>query len=335
MERNGKGRGRVTRDEVARLAGVSTAVVSYVVNNGPRPVSEAARRRVENAIEILGYRPSASARALALGTADTFGLIVPEITNTFHAQVVEAVEGEALGKGKSVILANSHTDPALERRLLEEMADRGVGGVMLITTSTSDDELVVQNLGVPLVLIDRQRPLPGFATIGPDYRAGGRLATQHLLDHGYTDILPIHGVAAESHPNDRLSGYNDAMLAAGLVPRAPLVVSWTREGGYEAGRRIVREGTMPRAVFSLGDMISIGLLAAFYEARIRVPEDVAVVSFDSTMDATYSCPPLTAVRQPVEQTASRAIARLAASGPVEPGHELLPVSLDVRSSCGC
>lgn len=320
----------VTRADVARLSGVSTAVVSYVLNDGPKPVAAHTRDRVLAAVRALNYRPNAAARALSKGTANSIGMLVADSRNPFFAQLIYAVDRRARERGHSLVVISMENS---SRSLLEdvyELAAQRVKGIVSGHGVNESEANRIRTLGVPTVLVNQMVPQQGFVSVRVDYRAGARTAVEHLIGHGYEHI---GFVGADEGARLRESGWADALHAAGLAPARPYLTDFSLAGGYAAGRRVAEDAMRPRAVFVASDQMAMGVLAALYEAGIRVPEDIAVASFDGTAESAYLWPPLTTVQQPLD-----AIARAAIDALVDGGHESdqrLDANLVVRRSCGC
>ncbi|WP_394771395.1 LacI family DNA-binding transcriptional regulator [Lacisediminihabitans sp.] len=325
----------VTRGDVALHAGVSTAVVSYVVNAGPRNVAPATRERVLDAIRDLGYRPNAAARALKLGVSGIIGLVVSDNTNPFFADYARAVESEAAVIDLSVILTNSALSATLEHQLVQKLVSRQVDGLLLASTDDDPDLESAKEAHIPVVLLDRAGPEEGFSSVGVNFREASRLAVEHLIAHGHRNIGIISGLTGGTTTRDRELGWADALAAAGL-PEGPMVrADFGRIGGYEAGRRLLALPDRPTAVYSLSDMQAVGLLRSVHEAGVRVPEDLAVISFDGSAESEYSWPPLTAMRQPVADMARAAIEALSHGVTGVTNHQTFRAELVVRRSCGC
>ncbi|WP_072343053.1 LacI family DNA-binding transcriptional regulator [Actinomyces urinae] len=325
---------RVTRDEVAARAGVSSAVVSYVVNNGPRPVAESTRLRVLEAIEELGYHPSGTARALRLGARQTCGVVIPNVKHLFNSAVVHRLDQELSRHNLSMLLSNTHDSPETEKLIIREMLSWGVDG-LIIMMSTLNDEWHHKKLPVPTILLDRRSGLEHFTTLGPDFAAGGRIATQHLIDHGHEEILAVLGGLFPGD-NTRLAGYQRALSDAGLQSLTPITTSWSLEGGYEAGKQFLKLDSRPSAVFCFSDALAIGFQKAITEAGVRVPQDVAIMGFDGTDTVKYVQPRITTVRQPIDEMLTTAV-EILVKEPYEPvkEHMIFPVSLAPGESCGC
>ena len=218
------GRKAVTRADVARLAGVSPAVVSYVLTGSDRPVSDAARARVRAAVDALGYRPNAAARALSRGRSSLIGFIVPDQRNSFFAGMVSMLDRAAQAEGLTVLILSAH-----ERRTGgEEIAGltaQPLEGIVSADPLTSHELRVIERGGTPLVYINQFRAQPGHPTLSTDYVAGARLAVEHLLSLGHRRIAFI----GSSSPLDpREAGWRQALLDAG-VPGGPVFHSeWER-----------------------------------------------------------------------------------------------------------
>lgn len=327
----------VTRADVARYAGVSPAVVSYVVNDGPKPVAPATAARVRQAIDILGYRPNVNARALRLGSTRMLGLIVPDSSNPFFAEYALAIEQVAASRGLALLMANSNSDEAVESRLALDLAGRRVDGLIVSAAAGPPQERSgeVRRLGVPTVFIDSTLGVPGLNTIGADSADGARQAVDHLVGiHGHDTVGLLIGSGVRRSVDERETGWLAALRTADR-PDGPLVrAPFTREGGYHGGLRLLGGHRPPTAVFVSNDLQAIGLLRAAHELGIRVPQDTAVVAFDGTQEAEYCWPPLTSAGQRVRAMAEAAV-RTVLDGPAGAEHQLFPVDLVARRSCGC
>lgn len=329
-------RGPVTRKDVARFAGVSTAVVSYVVNGGPKKVAPATEAKVQDAIRVLGYRPNAAARALKLGSSETLGLIVPDIANPFFSLFSHAVEDAAAALGYALVLSNSDGNLAKERRNVRNLAARQVDGVLLASVLFEPDLEVLETADIPAVLLNQERDAPGFNSVGVDLAAGARIAVEHLIGHGHTNIGLAMGTNVSGSTDGRELGWRQALQEAAL-PEGPIAYSaFTRPGGYAAGQRLLASVNRPTAIFATSDMQGIGLLRAIHEAGLSVPGDIAIASFDGSADSEYSWPPLTTVEQPVVAMAEAAVGALLEAGRGgKPRHRIFPTTLRIRQSCGC
>ncbi|BCZ59684.1 LacI family transcriptional regulator [Serratia marcescens] len=326
---------RVTRADVARVAGTSVAVVSYVINNGPRPVAEATRLRVLAAIEQTGYRPNDIARALASGSTQTYGLVVPDISNPFFATLARALQQEAFSRGRVLLLGDAGDDRQREYELINNLLRRQVDGLLYTSVDRHPWFELIRASGTPCVMIDTIDSQASVCAIRVDERDAACQATRHLLQHGYRDIGIFIGPLTMLNAQDRLNGWRDALLEAGIAPRDEWIFEapYTRQGGYQATQRMV-QGPRPRAVFTSNEQQALGCLSALAEHGLRAPDDLALICFNGTQQSEFSVPPLSAVEQPIDAMAKRAIAMLAAGAAPAELHEFA-FQLRIRRSCGC
>lgn len=318
----------VTRNDVAQLAGVSTAVVSYVVNNGPRPVAEATREKVLDAIRKLDYQPNAAARSLITGKADALALIVPDVGNPYFGALALEVEFAARERGKTLILAQAPDNHH------EVMAELNGGVVDGIISAVWPDEYVLRELArrpIPMVQMSIMSPQLPFQCLQPDYHGGSYAAVRHLIGHGHQQIALVTGASAAEA---RGLGWAEALSEAGLPPGPVVEVGWSRQGGYDAAARLLEAHPGVTAAFVTSDNQAIGFLSGLHQAGKRVPEDLAVASFDGSPDGAFTIPPLTSVRVPIRQLARDAVAQVL-EPEVEKRGVVYPCDLIVRTSCGC
>jgi DNA-binding LacI/PurR family transcriptional regulator len=334
--RSGAQRAPVMAD-VARLAGVSHQTVSRVIN-GQDNLRPATRRRVEEAIRQLGYRPNSAARALVTKRSATIGVIGSKSgfwgPSSVHRTVQAA--GREAGFFVSSVNVPDLTRDAV-RDAVDHLRDQGVEGIVLI--AANDEALEVARAqepsGLPVVVVEGSLYKARW-TVGVDQSAGAELATRHLLDLGHTEIVHLAGPLQWTEARARLQGWQNAMHGAGLRPSPHLEGDWTAASGYRAGAEIAHR-TDVTAVFAANDQMALGLLRALWEAGRSVPGDVSVVGFDDIPEAEFLVPPLTTVRQDFIEVGHRAIEILqAALAEPDPGAEqperLIQPELIVRVS---
>jgi len=322
---------KVTRKDVARYAGVSDAVVSYTLNGGSS-VAPATAARVREAVRLLGYTPNASARALKMGSARLIGVIVPDSSNPFFAELCQAVEAAAGPAGYEVLIVNSDDTKTRTLQHLQSLASRQVDGVLIATAVDETDVAALRAAGIRWALLNHDTSLEDALTVGMDLEAGARVATQHLVDHGYRRISFI----GQAQPTDpRFRGWRSVVAQSGLEPGPTFFSPFTRAGGYVAGRELVALKERPDAVFISSDMLAVGALRAMHEAGLDVPGDLAIVSFDGSPESEYSWPSLTTIRQPVLSMGAAAVAQLTGTSPSPHDHRRFEGELVIRRSCGC
>jgi len=330
-----------TRHEVAVLAGTSDSVVSYVLNGGPRGVAPATKDRVLRAIAELNYRPNALARSLKFRQSMTLGLVLPDSSNPFFAQLAQKLENEAFEYGYTLLFGNAMDDDDREAVYVRALIDRQADGLLLIPSHGARAwEADLVRSGIPSVVLDRDISLEGTSTFITDNVAGGAAATRHLLGHGHSNVVCLAGPRDEQPTTDRVLGWRQALEGAGVGPGEQRVVyaSFGRAASYAAARGLFGEPERPSAIFVTSDEQATGVIRAAYEAGMRVPEDIAICSFDGIEGSAYMVPSLTTMAQPIESIARAALGHLLEriAEPLTPStHETFSATLIPRRSCGC
>jgi len=287
--------------DVALHAGVSITTVSHVVN-GTRFVSDIARLRVEEAVRQLGYVPSAVARSLKNNNTLTFGMVIPNNSNPYFAEIIRGVENRCFAAGYNVILCNSNDDPERQATYLRLLVEKRVDGLVFVATGS--DAVVRATLGdikTPLVLLDRD--VTGMVSsdlVEVNHTVGGEIATRHLLELGHPRVACISGPPGLSPSSQRRAGWKQALEAAGVERRENDLArgDFTARGGHLAMQALLKRKPRPTAVFVCNDLMAFGALSAAREARISVPEQLSIVGFDDIELAAFSSPPLTTIVQP-------------------------------------
>lgn len=321
--------------DVAELAGVSHQTVSRVLNDHPN-VRPETRQRVLEAIAQLGYRRNPAARALVTRRSGTIGVMSSGSALFGPSSTLIAVEAAARDAGLFVSLATiARWEAAPVAAALEHFLDQGVDGVVVI--AAHDEALAAVrsfDAPVPLVMVGPVGVPDPLLTVSVDQYVGARLAVRHLLDLGHREVVHLAGPTDWIDARRRIDGWRDELAAAGIEAGDPIPGDWSASRGYEVGRDLVARG-VPTAVFAANDQLALGLLRAFAEAGVRVPDDVSVVGFDDVEGASNFYPPLTTVRQEFRALGGRCLQALvsALSGET-PESELVEPSLVVRASSG-
>ncbi|MFD1150003.1 LacI family DNA-binding transcriptional regulator [Saccharothrix hoggarensis] len=296
----------VTLEEVARIAGVSRATVSRVVN-GVATVDGELRRVVEKAISSTGYTPNRAARSLVTRRAGAIGLVLPDEGRTVHdpyfGRVVAGVLPVIRPLGVQLVLTTGD-----HREVVDDLRQNRLDGVILIHTHGADPlpRLLIE-ADLPVVLAARPvRPMP-ITYVDVDQAAGGALAADHLVSRGCRRPATITGPLETPAGQDRLRGFREAVAGHGLPEPVVVEGDFSREGGAAAARRLADADV--DGVFIASDLMAAGALPVLRDHGRRVPEDVKVVGFDDSSPAVECDPPLTTVRQPVEDMAAE-MARL-------------------------
>lgn len=298
--------------DVAKVAGVSHQTVSRVINGMPN-IKDSTRRRVEDAIKQLGYRPNTAARALVTRKSSTIGIISTESglygPSSIHRTVEDAARTAGYFAGSvslTTVTAQSMTDA------IDHLLRQSVEGIVVIAAEYSAlDVIRKQDPGVPLVVVEGDLTKAKFA-VGVDQHKGAYEATRHLIELGHTSIAHIRGPLEWTEAEARRQGWEDALRDAGLEPGGLYLGDWTPRSGYFAGRQLVADGGTT-ATFVANDHMAIGLMRALHEAGIAVPDDMSIVGFDDSPETEFLNPPLTTVRQNFHEVGRRAIAVLHAA----------------------
>ena len=231
----------VTQEDVARRAGVSTAVVSYVLNDGTRPVAPETRERVLKAIRETEYEANYHAAALAGGQTRTAGLVVPDITNAFFGELARALQDQLRPTGHTLLLGDSIENPDEEIKVIRTLERRGVDALFIIGASDSLDRELATSRTTKMVFLDRSPKPSDIASVTIDNREAARRATHHLQQHGRQRVAAIAGPVNLKTARDRLEGYNDALVAAGNSrTRNSTAAPFTRAGGYVAATKLLQ-----------------------------------------------------------------------------------------------
>ncbi len=328
----------VTLRDVAARAGVSAITVSRALNNTGY-VSPETRARIRLIAAELNYVPNAVASSLRSSRTKLLAFLT-DITNPFWAVVERGIEDVAMAAGYAVILCNTDEDQAKEARYIELLQRMRVDG--LILAPTRESTTVLQNLArreLPFVLIDRVVAGVVADSVRGDSRGGAYEMTTHLLATGYRRIAMISGPPTVSTAEERVAGYQRALVEAGqgVDPDLILYGQYSESWGYQAGQLLMARRLPPDALFAANNFIALGLLEALHTQGLRVPDDVAVVAFDDITQLT-SARFLTTVIQPAEEMGRVAVRLLLdrLAQPSKPVEEIvLPVEFLVRRSCGC
>ncbi|HZG05534.1 MAG TPA: LacI family DNA-binding transcriptional regulator [Streptomyces sp.] len=332
---------RPTIKTVAARAGVGRTTVSRVLNGSPL-VSDEARAAVQAAIAELGYVPNSVARSLVTSRTDSIALVIPESesrlgSEPYFSAVIRGVSNALAGTQVQLLLTLVRDRRELDQ-LTRFLTARRVDGVLLVSVHR-DDPLpgLLERLGLPTVLAGRRSPAESLSHVHSDNVGGASQAVRHLLERGRTGIATITGPLDMDVGSSRLRGWREALRDGGREADEALVApaDFTEEGGRSAMRALLERRPGLDAVFAASDVMAAGALAELRRQGRRVPDDVAVVGFDDSIIARHTDPPLTSVRQPVEEI-GRTITELLLREIDEPGsarrHMVLPTSLVVRDS---
>ena len=326
--------------DVAKRAGVAPITVSRVINNSGY-VSDETRRRVEEAIDELGYVPNMLGPSLRFNRTNTLALLVSDITNPFWTTVVRGVEDAANENGYYIILGNTDESEEKVTEYLDMMLRRRIDGFLLVPgKSNSASVQMIREQNIPVVVLDRQVSDPKVDVVRSDSRGGAYQLTQHLLALGHQHISALTGSHHISTSTDRVTGYTQAMTEANLSPDA-IRVFWgdfTQTSGFEMTKQALAVDPPPTALLAANNFIAIGALKYLREAGVRVPEDISLVAFDDLPLSLTIDPFLTVAVQPAYEMGYQAtellLNRLSDGTSRDSKEIILPVEIVVRKSTG-
>ncbi len=326
-----------TLADVARAARVATSTASRALQESSR-ISESTRLRVRAAAQDLGYRPNRIAQSLRTRSANIVGLVVPDIGAPFYSRVVKGAQSVFEQSGYAALMMNTERRPDREKAAIHTLLEHRVRGVLVATSGgyTEDPE-------VPTVYFDNIVPNRGVGNVTRANGPGMALLVEHLREHGHGRIAYIGGPPVLTSGIERLAGYRAAVRDLGLVDRDDYTqfseMDWSPHSGAEAMLRLLALEEPPTAVVTSGESLALGALSACRTSGLRVPADLALVSFDDPPFGDLLDPPLTALSRNEEEmgrlAASLLLHALQSTEPPAAAEVRLPLELVVRRSCGC
>lgn len=294
--------GRITAQDVARLAGVSQSAVSRVFTPGAS-VSKSTVEKVRSAAEKLGYRPDALARAMITGRTRIIGLVVAYLENQFYPLAIERISRALQKRGYHILIFMAENVSENVSEVVRELIDYRVDGIITASVSLSNDlSGRLATLGIPVVNFNRGQEDPRLTDITSDNVAGSRRATEYLIAGGHLRIAHVMGWQGSSTGRDRAEGFRQAMAAAGLDPVAMIDGMYDREATIRATREIFARPDRPDALFVGNDHMAFAVMDELrFGLGLSVPQDVAVIGYDDVPMAAWPSYDLTTIRQPVNR----------------------------------
>jgi len=330
-----------TIHDVAKKAGVAPITVSRVINNSGY-VSEKLRAKVNNAINELGYVPNVLARSLKSKRTNTIALVFTDITNPFFNILARGVEDTASEAGYNVIFCNTDESQDQEDNYIQLLLQKQVDGILLVPADVNSESInIIRKQNTPIVVIDRNVAHDNVDIVRGDSEGGAYNLTKHLIDLGHKRITLIGGPEKVSTSVDRVKGYQQAMLDHGLDAFIDYYYGqYSVQSGTDLTNQVFSQEIKPTAIFGGNNLIAVGAMTALQELNIKVPDDVAVVSFDDIPKNLIPNPFLTAIVQPPYEIGQKAtellLSRIQDEGESEPAYQeiVFPVKLIVRASSG-
>ena len=325
---------QVTIKDVARVAGVAVGTVSNHLN-ATAPVASSTARKIDRAIGRLGYRVHMGARSLRSHRTQSAGLVLPNISNPFYAEIARAIEFALWQHGFQTLLCDSGGDADRERKHVETLARRRVDGILMIRSGERSAAVrMLEDLDIPVVFVDRGAK--GKPSVTSDNRLGGELVARHLIELGHRRIALLQGENTVGNVRQRTRGFQAELARhdVSIDPRCVVSGPQAVELGYEV-ERLVKLTPRPTAIFATNDIVAIGAWRRLLELGFRVPQDLSLVGFDDIELSKLLFPPLTTVRQEKEamgQQAAAVFLRLVEGKALEERELVIAPQLMVRGS---
>ena len=298
-----------TINDVAKQAGVSITTVSYVIT-GKRFVSDDLKEKVHQAMKEVGYRPNNLARSLRLGKSDTIGLIIPDSSNLFFAEISRYIEDIGFDNQYTVFICNSDDNSKKQETYIDVLIAKQVDGIVFISVTNAQANLdKLKETNVPFVIVDRDEHAGDTDLVLADNLTGGQVAVNHLFALGHTKIACIAGPSSSNPSADRVQGYKKALEENGAPFRPDYMASgdFRFKSGEKAMDQLLALSDPPTAVFVCNDMMAIGAIRSINQHGLSVPDDISLIGFDDSPIAEAVSPALTTISQPIENMAEKAM----------------------------
>lgn len=289
---------------ISERTGFSISTVSRVLNGKAQTyrISPQTVEIIKREAEQCNYTPDLTAKGLRTKKTDTLGLLVPGIDNPFFANIANVIIHEARMHNYTVILTDSMENEDNERACLASLTSRNIDGIVVVPCGNGADYLETVARRTPLILVDRYFADTSLPYVSTDNYLGGLNATQMLLDSGHRDILCIQGPPTAITTLERVRGYRDALVRAGLASNAWVSgEDFSIQNGYIETKLALGASRRPTAIFALSNTILLGAMKAIGEAGLKIPDDISILSFDNNLYLDFLAPAITRVSQPIEE----------------------------------
>ncbi|MBN2601943.1 MAG: LacI family DNA-binding transcriptional regulator [Candidatus Marinimicrobia bacterium] len=330
--------------DVAKLAGVSTATVSRVINETGK-VKITTRRKVLNAIKELKFSPNISAQVLQSKQSKIIGMVFPDASSIYFSEIIRGIINYVNKYGFQIIISSAHDEEEELKTAARFLNGRTVDGLVMMAPSLTNEELfnIPINHNTPVVFISVPPEKAGMTTIVLDNCNSAKAMTKHLIKLGHQQIAFIHGSAHNYDSKKRYSGYIQALKEEN-IPKSYIFESegnFTEDSGYKACQVLLQKNPHPTAIFAANDAMAIGAIEAVKDSGLRVPEDIAIVGFDDISTSQYITPALTTVKVPLYemgQLVGKTLLQKINSDSKEhltvAEQIVIPLEIIIRESCG-
>ncbi|OQY32547.1 MAG: hypothetical protein B6241_10725 [Spirochaetaceae bacterium 4572_59] len=295
--------------DVARLAGVSVSTVSRVISGAMR-VEEPTKKKVEEAIRKVNYKPNLLAQGLRIKNGKMIGLIVPEINHPSFVNIINYTEKYAAEKSLNLVLCNTYNDPEKSANAFDQLLRRNINGIILSRVSDeSQVKNLISNTNTPVIIIDRALDHEDVPNIILNNYKAGQLAAEHLIKSGRKRIACITGSQKIRLVRERLNGFRDILQKHGIALEHKNIFEgdFSFKTGEQAARFFLELNSEIDSVWAQSDLIAAGLITAFQRAGKNIPEDISVIGMDNITQSTMMYPTITTIIQPYEDMCRKAI----------------------------
>jgi LacI family transcriptional regulator len=329
---------KININDIALMTNLSITTVSRVLSGKAEEyrIGKKSQQKVLDAARKLQYIPNHFAANLRSGRSGTLALIIPSLNNPFFAGIASEINTELRKFNYITIISDSDENLETERMELAQLASRNIEGLIIAPCSDKWEHVMeIQNLGIPVVCIDRYYEDADIPYISTDNYEGALKATRYLIENGHSRITCIQGVQSSTPNRLRIKGFIDAMKEAGLGSSDISGNEFTFQNGYLETKLILRQKTRPTAIFTLSNTIALGCMKALKEENIQIPNDISLITFDDHPYLDYLSTPLSCIAQPVSDISKIAVKYLISkvqNQDVEISHILLKPELKLRDS---
>lgn len=298
--------------DVAKLAGVSISTVSRVIN-GTIPVDDATKKRVQDAINKVNFKPNLLARGLRSKSGHMIGLAVPEILHETFVYFIKYTEELAAEMGFNIVVGNTHGNPDIEERFIDSLIQRHIDGIIFSRVSDNSRVLhILDKTDIPIVVLDRALDVEDVPTVVLDNFRAGELAAEHLISLNHGQLCCISGPLDIALSRERLSGFKSVLKRRGVILKDECIVEG--DFGYDSGMRTMEEILSRKvnctAIWAQSDLMAIGAMNVLHRAHKSVPGDISIMGMDNINLAEMKFPTLTTISQPFREMCSTAFAML-------------------------
>lgn len=324
--------------DIASKSGFSITTVSRVLNGKADKyrISKETQQKIKNTAEELNYIPNEFARNLRTGKSKTIALIVPSLKNPFFAEIASAINTEVRKYNYITLIGDSDDNIGNEKKEILYLSSRNLDGMIIVPCGDEWEHLEkIQRKGIPLICIDRYFEGADLSFVSSDNYEGAYSATKYLIEQGHTSIACIQGVR-HSIPNiQRVKGFVDALINSGITSYSVTGDAFSEQNGYLETKLLLQQKEKPTAIFAFSNTIAMGCIKALKEEKVKLPEDISLLTFDENPYLNFIEPPLTCISQPVEDICKIAVKMLFSNileHDITPKRVLLKTQLKVRSS---